>query len=380
VFRHRERGQIYTFQDEDEMLTWLAVFNQAVAAVVIKERLSYMQLHDYHGGLSLMYIPERLRPAVLYVAHNAHYDATFPIPTPARRNKIYEHLNLNAEQVNAYAEHNGRFDILRSVVMVLRNQQQGHGVVAVSPRYAKQIKQKLSVFWQLSAIGRPRSITGILNALDMGNSLASQPDLTAEQVADMKRAAKLQLQERYGLAVGNDYKLLVFVGRITHQKGCDIIAEVRQAGRNALRFAKGSRSTGRVRPFLCACASSKDTACITGCRQTLLAGSHIGMLSKGLLTHSCCYLSSSRRRPLTSCPATPSCSWWLWAPSAMPQVLLLSASWASWCRATATACTARWTTMWLERRRASSSRLQTTAWCPAGKGQCPTLGSRSTSI
>jgi glycogen synthase len=226
VFRHRERGQIYSFQDEDEMLTWLAVFNQAVAAVVIKERLSYMQLHDYHGGLSLMYIPERLRPAVLYVAHNAHYDATFPIPTPARRNKIYEHLNLNAEQVAAYAEHNGRFDILRSVVMVLRNQQQGHGVVAVSPRYAKQIKQKLSVFWQLSAIGRPRSITGILNALDMGNSLASQSGLSAEQVADIKRAAKLQLQERYGLAVGDDYKLLVFVGRITHQKGCDIIAEV----------------------------------------------------------------------------------------------------------------------------------------------------------
>jgi glycogen synthase len=113
--------------------------------------------------------------------------------------------------------------------MVLRNQQQGHGVVAVSPRYAKQIKQKLSVFWQLSAIGRPRSITGILNALDMGNSLASQPGLSAEQVADMKRAAKLQLQERYGLAVGEDYRMVVFVGRITHQKGCDIIAEVRTA-------------------------------------------------------------------------------------------------------------------------------------------------------
>jgi hypothetical protein len=36
---------------------------------------THHQLHSYHGGLSLMYIPERLRPAVLYVAHNAHYDA-----------------------------------------------------------------------------------------------------------------------------------------------------------------------------------------------------------------------------------------------------------------------------------------------------------------
>jgi glycogen synthase len=149
----------------------------------------------------------------------------FPIPTPARRHKIYEHLNLNAEQVAAYAEHNGRFDILRSVVMVLRNQQQGHGVVAVSPRYAKQIKQKLSVFWQLSSIGRPRCITGILNALDMSNSLASQPELTIDQLVAIKRTAKLQLQERYGLTVGEEFKLVVFVGRITHQKGCDIIAE-----------------------------------------------------------------------------------------------------------------------------------------------------------
>jgi len=88
LFRHRLRGQIYTFEDEDEMLTWLAIFNQATAAVVVQEGVTHMQLHDYHGGLSLMYVPERLRPAVLYVAHNAHYDATFPIPTPARRNKV----------------------------------------------------------------------------------------------------------------------------------------------------------------------------------------------------------------------------------------------------------------------------------------------------
>jgi hypothetical protein len=70
----RELSQIYTFADEDEMLTWLAVFNQAIAAVVMRESITHMQLHDYHGGLSLMYLPEAVRPAVLYVAHNAHYD------------------------------------------------------------------------------------------------------------------------------------------------------------------------------------------------------------------------------------------------------------------------------------------------------------------
>jgi hypothetical protein len=28
VFRHRQRGQIYTFANEDEMLEWLAILNQ----------------------------------------------------------------------------------------------------------------------------------------------------------------------------------------------------------------------------------------------------------------------------------------------------------------------------------------------------------------
>lgn len=35
VFRHRHRATIYSFASEDEMLTWLSVFNQAVAAVVL---------------------------------------------------------------------------------------------------------------------------------------------------------------------------------------------------------------------------------------------------------------------------------------------------------------------------------------------------------
>lgn len=42
----------------------------------------------------------------------------------------------------------------------------------------------------------------------------------------MKAAAKVRLQSQYGLAVGQQYSLATFVGRMTQQKGCDIIAEV----------------------------------------------------------------------------------------------------------------------------------------------------------
>ena len=41
------------------------------------------------------------------------------------------------------------------------------------PRYASQVSSKLSCFWALSPVGRPRSIIGILNSLDMKDSLAA---------------------------------------------------------------------------------------------------------------------------------------------------------------------------------------------------------------
>jgi hypothetical protein len=46
------------------------------------------------------------------------------------------------------------------------------------------------------------------------------------QVLALKAQAKLALQKDKGLLVGPQYQLIVFMGRMTHQKGCDIIAEV----------------------------------------------------------------------------------------------------------------------------------------------------------
>ncbi|WIA30035.1 hypothetical protein OEZ86_000130 [Tetradesmus obliquus] len=211
------------------MLTWLAVFNKAVAAVVLAEGVTHMQLHDYHGALSLQYLPEELPPAVVYVAHNAHYDATFPISTPKRKRQVYEHLNLTPEAA-PLTEHNGALDVLRGAVMHMRQRQQGCGVVAVSPRYAAQISKKLSCFWGLVPLGRPGAslIRGITNALDPRDSLAAA-GMSLDAVLALKASCKVQLQQLYGLAPGQQYSLATFVGRMTQQKGCDVIAEAAQA-------------------------------------------------------------------------------------------------------------------------------------------------------
>ena len=69
---------------------------QAVAAVILCEGVTHVQLHDYHGGMSLLHLPEQQRPRVLYVAHNAHYNAQFPVPSTARRLKVTMMLGLGA--------------------------------------------------------------------------------------------------------------------------------------------------------------------------------------------------------------------------------------------------------------------------------------------
>lgn len=48
----------------------------------------------------------------------------------------------------------------------------------------------------------------------------------AAQALAAKAAAKRELQARFGLAQDPAADVMVFMGRITHQKGCDIIAEV----------------------------------------------------------------------------------------------------------------------------------------------------------
>ena len=66
---------------------------------------------------------------------------------------------------------------------------------------------------------------GIINAMDPSGTWAGEA-LAPQEVQARKGLAKLQLQAQLGLEVGEQYQLAVFVGRLTLQKGVDIIAAV----------------------------------------------------------------------------------------------------------------------------------------------------------
>ena len=71
----------------------------------------------------------------------------------------------------------------------------------------------------------------------MHHSSPPPPGLPQE-VMQLKAEAKRTFQERYSLAPDPDSRLLVFMGRMTHQKGCDIIA------RAALHFMDACPKVG----------------------------------------------------------------------------------------------------------------------------------------
>lgn len=149
VFRNRTRSDIYSFASEHDMITWLSIVNQAVATVCLNWGVRRLQLHDYHGALSLQYLPKTMRPEVLYIAHNAHYNGVFALPTKQRRAYLYSMFNLNPAAVSQYTEHKSAFDTLHSLLAHMVEAQKGVGCAAVSPKYAAEIRTRLSPFWQI---------------------------------------------------------------------------------------------------------------------------------------------------------------------------------------------------------------------------------------
>lgn len=225
LFAYRTRGTIYTFDSEEQQLVFFSVFNQALAFVIQSFGIRCIQLHDNHGALCLRYIHPSDRPIVLLVLHNSDYNTKFALGTGLRNQYIYSMFNLQRDASTVGAcEHLSKFNFLYSVVEHLKERQEGLGVVAVSPRYAVRCYHKFSMYWSL----QQQQVRGILNG--MGEDARVLPPPTDfDAFLEEKAVAKLSFQKRVGLEVGREKLLMVFLGRVTHQKGCDLIVNAAPA-------------------------------------------------------------------------------------------------------------------------------------------------------
>jgi starch synthase len=183
-------------------------------------RADILHGHDWHAGLVSAYA--HFDPAVsattVFTIHNLAYQGNFP---SAVRDTLQ--IPASAYQPDGL-EFYGHLSFMKAGLWY------SDRLTTVSPTYARQICTE-DYGHGMSGVLRARggALTGILNGVD-GEAWNPATDtlLPARYDAgDMtgKARCKLELQERFGLARGPDVPVIGMVGRMTSQKGWDLLPE-----------------------------------------------------------------------------------------------------------------------------------------------------------
>jgi alpha-1,3-glucan synthase len=184
----------------------------------VLERFDYDIYHtsDFHGALAPLYMLPCTVPLVLTL-HNAEYQGNYPLVDAAQTQRLQRIFNLPKEVCEEYSWCCGTFNLMWAAVKYLQRHQRGFGASAVSVTYAQRCHQKYDLLWQL-----PR-IAGLPNPMpdEERVSLPAGADLP-----EFKAASKAIVQQRFGLEENPNLRLMVFVGRWSHQKGIDLIADM----------------------------------------------------------------------------------------------------------------------------------------------------------
>jgi starch synthase len=159
------------------------------------------------------------RAATLTCIHNLAFQGLFPAAAVAE-------VGLPAASFTAEGvEYYGQVSFLKAGIVY------GDAITTVSPTYAREIQREpLGFGFQGLLAARADRLRGILNGIDLRtwDPLADPLILRRYDRAnlDAKLGNKRALQARMGLAPALEVPLFGFVGRLTEQKGIDLIAAV----------------------------------------------------------------------------------------------------------------------------------------------------------
>jgi starch synthase len=183
-------------------------------------RADVLHGHDWHAGLLPAYahFDHAVTAATVFTIHNLAYQGNFPADTRAT-------LDLPAEAFRPDGlEFYGHLNFMKAGLWY------SDRLTTVSPTYARQILGE-EYGEGMSGVLRARgaALTGILNGVDaQAWNPATDALLPARYSGtDMagKARCKLELQDRLGLARGPATPVIGMVGRMTSQKGWDLLPD-----------------------------------------------------------------------------------------------------------------------------------------------------------
>jgi starch synthase len=187
-----------------------------------------VHVHDWHAALALAYLhySYRRRPATVMTVHNLAYQGVFPQAT-------LDAIGLPPDSFNIHGvEYYGKIGFLKAGLYFADR------ITTLSPTYASEIRSDEGGLG-LGGLLRERSgdLGGILNGIDIsvwdpstdphipGCFYADMPGSFESEVLRNRAVNKAALQRRLGLQLAPDAFLLGIIGRLSRQKGLDLVFE-----------------------------------------------------------------------------------------------------------------------------------------------------------
>jgi starch synthase len=184
--------------------------------------------HDWHAALALAYLhySNQRRPATVMTVHNLAYQGVFPRDMLAA-------IGLPAESFSIHGvEYYGKIGFLKAGLYFADH------ITTVSPTHAREILSEEGGMG-LGGLLRERScdLSGILNGVDTsvwdpatdphipGCFYADMPNCFESDVLESRATNKAALKRRLGLKPAPDAFLLGVIGRLSRQKGLDLLLE-----------------------------------------------------------------------------------------------------------------------------------------------------------
>ncbi|MGD0899568.1 MAG: glycogen/starch synthase, partial [Thermoguttaceae bacterium] len=206
-------------------------FSRAVMEAIRLLDLGVDVLHanDWQTGLAPAYlkteyarVPRYQRIASLLTVHNIAFQGQFWHWDMLLTGLDWKYFNWRQ------MEFHGKLNLLKTGMVF------ADSISTVSPRYAQEIQSGTHGSGLEGVLQYRRDVlSGILNGIDPDDwNPAADPHLAvrygAETAAAGKAACKAALQQEVGLPQAADVPLVASIGRLTDQKGLDLIAEVIQ--------------------------------------------------------------------------------------------------------------------------------------------------------
>lgn len=186
-----------------------------------------LHLNDWQTGLipamlEIQYrmLPEYKKIQTVYTVHNLQYQGLFPI------NEIEDLVSLGSlAYTSDHLEFYGQCNFMKGGLTWTRK------ITTVSPSYAQEI-QTAYYGERLDGLLRARAgdLVGILNGIDTEEyDPGNDPHIVRTyglDSLDAKVENKLALQQELGLEVSEDIPMIGMVGRLSGQKGLDLVERV----------------------------------------------------------------------------------------------------------------------------------------------------------